>query len=342
MRPGGLLDARGEALDTAALMEMVREADYLLIGETHANPCDHTAAAQILSGLIAAGIPFDLGLEMLPREQQSFLDAQPSRAKLMELWEKHWGYPFALYAPIFDAILGHEIRLLALNVSWQTAQAFRDGRISPAHPSMPRTIIPPCPDQIQTLQRQFTLHQEMRDHHGPNFDSFIQVQSLWDSTMAETAISWHRQTQRLVVIIAGSGHVERGWGIPYRIQHLDPTARMVAILPWRSAENREDAQAPCTPSLRTIFFSCPTIQRSRLGMALRFEAEGIWIDAIDPGSRAEAAGLQPGDRILEAAGRPVFSAEDLHAAAMEAGKSQTPLTLQVERDGQKFTLTIPR
>lgn len=319
---------------------MAAEADYILIGETHANPCDHAAAAEILHALGAAGVAFDLGLEMLPKESQSFLDRHPPREALAQHWDAAWGYPFALYAPIFDAALAHGARLVGLNVPWKLAQDFRDGRLSPDHPALPRILIAPCPEQERALAEQFTLHQKMRPESTTTLHDFLRVQSLWDSIMAETAIHWRRQHQRPMVILTGAGHVERGFGIPYRIKTLEPQARMLAILPWRNASSQDDAVSPCTPHLRTIFFVCPSTQRSRLGMLLDF-AEAITVRSVEPGSRAEEMGLRPGDRIHAISGTPVHTAEDLHSAAAAAARRGEAMHFTVERDGQTITLTIP-
>lgn len=324
------------------LAAMAQEADYVLVGEAHANPCDHAAAAEVLHALAAAGIVFDLGLEMLPRDSQPFLDAGPSREDLARHWDASWGYPFALYAPVLDAARTHGARLVGLNVPWTVAQDFRDGRILPGDPRLPRAVLPPCPEQTESLQRQFALHQPLREGPGPQLEGFVRVQSLWDSVMAETATQWRRQHGRVMVVLAGAGHLERGWGIPYRLQALDPSARLLVVLPWRDADSLADGQSTCVPGLRTAFFACPMTQRSRLGMTLDFGADGIVVRAVEPGSRAEATGLAPGDRITAVNGTPVRSAEDLHAAAAAAARRGEATAFTVERGGQTITRTVPR
>ncbi|MEJ5242481.1 MAG: ChaN family lipoprotein [Desulfomicrobiaceae bacterium] len=336
----GLLSAQGTPLSASALTAMAAQADYILIGETHANPCDHAAAAEILHALAGAGIRFDLGLEMLPRESQPFLDQHPSREDLARHWDAAWGYPFTLYAPVLEAARAHGARLVGLNVPWALVQDFRDGRLAPDHPALPRALIPPCPEQERGLAEQFALHQKMRPESATKLSDFLRVQSLWDSVMAETAIQWRRQHHRPVVILTGAGHVERGFGIPYRIAALEPEAKMLAILPWRDASSQEEAVSSCTPHLRTAFFVCPPTQHSRLGMLLDFR-DTITVQRVEPGSRAEAMGLQAGDRIVAVGGTPVHTAEDLHSAAATAARRGEAMRFTVERHGQTITLTMP-
>ena len=65
------------------------------------------------------------------------------------------------------------------------------------------------------------------------------------------------------------------------------------------------------------------------------------VESVEPGSKAESAGLMAGDVLVEAAGRPLTEAMDLHFAAMAASRQNKPLKLTVKRAGQTISLTIP-
>lgn len=62
------------------------------------------------------------------------------------------------------------------------------------------------------------------------------------------------------------------------------------------------------------------------------------VSAVEPGSPAEMAGLQKGDRIVALNGRPVTEWEELSKGIKESGG--TPLAVQILREGQEKTLTI--
>ncbi|MDR3044141.1 MAG: ChaN family lipoprotein [Desulfovibrio sp.] len=66
-------------------------------------------------------------------------------------------------------------------------------------------------------------------------ERFLLVQSLWDSAMAHQAVRVRVAHGGPVVILAGGGHVEFGWGIARRIRLLDPDARVLLVMPWRIA-----------------------------------------------------------------------------------------------------------
>ncbi|MDX1624636.1 MAG: M20/M25/M40 family metallo-hydrolase [Gemmatimonadota bacterium] len=69
---------------------------------------------------------------------------------------------------------------------------------------------------------------------------------------------------------------------------------------------------------------------------------GIVVEAVIPGSPAEAAGMAPGDRVVEVAGRAIASIYD-YVAALEEHPVDRPLQLTVvRREGPRSLLVHPR
>jgi outer membrane protein assembly factor BamB len=65
----------------------------------------------------------------------------------------------------------------------------------------------------------------------------------------------------------------------------------------------------------------------------------VTIDSVHPGSPAEAAGLEAGDRVVRLAGREVASYEDLQSV-LAAHRPGDTVPLTVERDGKPVELTL--
>ncbi len=99
-------------------------------------------------------------------------------------------------------------------------------------------------------------------------------------------------------------------------------------------------------AVRRIELASPRFQdlhdrRGYLGQLELKEADGLVVGAIVPGSPAAAAGLQAGDRLLEAGGdKPeAVATRDEFNKVLDAVRPNQSLTLVVERAGQRHTLT---
>jgi uncharacterized iron-regulated protein len=173
------------------------------------------------------------------------------------------------------------------------------------------------------------------------FENFVTVQSLWDTQMAARALYARAVAGRPVAVIAGAGHVANGWGIARRLAVLDPSAKVVLVMPWRGGEAPDAEAAP-------YFFACPAAQKSRLGMTLTQDqpapgkpAALPLVTAVAPGSPAAKAGLLPGDAVVAAGGHPADNLSVLHKAAIEAVKDGKALSLTVSRAGETLAIDIP-
>lgn len=355
--PEALLDASGKPVSPPAFAAGPARADYLLIGEEHPNPCDHLAQAGLVRRLAAAGARPAIGLEMTPADFQPVLDAfNAGKLAVADLpralaWKTTWGYDFGLYAPIFETARQFGLPVFALNAPTGLARKVGRQGLDTLPPSeratLPGTILPPSPEQVDELRELFAQHAAMLEKASPKptgrdrFADFLAVQSLWDTQMAERALLARALYNRPVVVIAGGGHVERGFGIGRRLAVLDPKARVVTIMPWRGGELPD-------PALAGLFYACPAIQKSRLGMTLSHEAPApgkpaapLLVTAVVPGSPAAQAGLLAGDAVTAAGSHEAKSLATLHTAAIEAAQANTPLTLTISRAGETLSVAIP-
>lgn len=363
---GSFLAASGQILSAAEVIRLAMDRDFVLVGEGHTNPCDHAAQARIIEDLVQAGQRLAIGLEMLPVTVQPVLDRfnarQITAANLgREVgWEKLWGYPYDQYLPILELAEAHGLPVVALNIPRAVLTKYRDGGEAALTPDertlIPSRVIEPSPEQKKALREQVGLHQTMREAGQAKnattvpraampgmTERFFLVQALWDSMMAEQARMWRATLNRPLIILAGAGHVEHGWGVEYRLRVLEPAARILAVMPVRDEEDFM-AQADPTPRAHpgeTIFFACAAQHKSRLGMTIVFEAEAMRVDTVEPGSAADRAGLQAGDILIAAGGANLTEATDLHFAAMAASRQKKPLRLTIRRGSQTQTVTLP-
>ncbi|MBF0480958.1 MAG: ChaN family lipoprotein [Desulfovibrionaceae bacterium] len=367
--PGSFLTADGLATSTAGLIAKAAGARYILLGESHTSPCDHLVQAAALAALAEAGLRPAVGLEMVPADKQPALDDfNAGKLGVAELekavdWPHVWGYDYAMYAPIFAAAKAHGLPLYALNAPAalirEAAEKGLDNLAPQQRALLPARVIAPPADQEQSLREEFQAHQAMghraktgqtgqidqaaaAPEQNPgerpamakaSFERFLFVQSLWDTQMAQRALAAFTAAGRPVVVLAGGGHVEFGYGVASRLAVLDPGAKIVSVLAWRGG-------APPEPGQADVYFYCPETHKSRLGFQVEIRDGKAAAIQVEPGSKAERAGMLAGDVIAAAAGKPVTTLADLHQAAVAALAAGQPLTLTIARPGGEVGLTI--
>jgi serine protease Do len=69
------------------------------------------------------------------------------------------------------------------------------------------------------------------------------------------------------------------------------------------------------------------------------ERDGLLVRVVEDGGPADQAGLRTGDLLVEADGRPLTDADELHEALDQVGEDQT-LTLRVVRGTDELTVTV--
>lgn len=78
-----------------------------------------------------------------------------------------------------------------------------------------------------------------------------------------------------------------------------------------------------------------------LGLKLQKDAQGVVITDVDPDSDAAERGLQPGDRIVQASGRPVRNVADVSAAVAAAKSLNRPSVLLFVERGKNARVFVP-
>lgn len=347
---GDFVSVTGEPLSLDDVLKLARDKDYILIGEDHRNVCDHVVQQRVLAALAESDTPPVVGLEMVAADKQPVLDdfaagmvsVDGLEAELE--WNERWGAPFSLFRGHFEIIRRHSLPVAGLNVpSAVTRKIARQG-IDALDPDerawLPAEIVPAPNAQVPYLDAVLDQHAGLNDRE-PHTDEatrrerFFLVQSIWDSAMAEQAVALRRKYDWPVLVLAGGGHVEHGWGIARRISRYDPGARILLLMPWRGGEFAADAA--------NAFFFCPETYRSRMGMTLAATGRGgLLVERVVRGSRADEAGLRPGDLLTSASGVRLDQLMDLHMAGFTVHEADAPLVFTVVRGDRSFTINVGR
>ncbi|HAZ60573.1 MAG TPA: hypothetical protein DCY89_03250 [Gammaproteobacteria bacterium] len=178
---------------------------------------------------------------------------------------------------------------------------------------------------------------------------FIEVQLTWDRAMAAAihATLAAPDGPTHVVTLVGGGHVGRDRGIPLQLADLGltDTVSLLPAAPSAACPGPEGAELAVDARfiLPPVAEQTPTpAGRPRLGVALGTDTRGARILAVEPGSLAEREGLAVGDIILELAGHPCESPEQVVAAVRgQPPGTWLPITIQRGEERREQVLRFP-
>jgi len=353
----------GRTVTLDALLDTLSGRPAVLLGETHTSPEDHRWQLHTLAALHGRTANMVMGFEAFPRRLQPVLDRWVAgeieeRAFLEQSeWDDVWGFPPPLYMPLFDFARMHRIPMVALNVErslvarigkegWDAVPAeAREGigRPAPADPSYIAALSRVHKAHPNTMgDRAFATSPEA-DAASPAFRRFIEAQLTWDRAMAEAIATAHaRPGNPLVVAIVGRGHAEYGFGIPHQMADLGLKGAAVLVT-WPSGRDCAELLLDDGTAVADAVFgitaneSAASPHGPKLGVRLGPANQGVRIEEVAAGGVAAAAGIEVGDIIREAAGRPVSQPGDL-AATIRRQPFGTWLPLTVERSGRSLDL----
>ncbi len=344
-RSGDLLTGQGDRLTLEQLTVLAQGADYILIGESHRNTLDHAVQARIIEALAGSDTPPAIGLEMASVAQQPVLaQFEAGRVRLEELeesldWKGNWGHPFALYRSIFALAEKYSLPVAGLNVPTALMKTVSEEGLEALTPEERKMF--PARIVEQSREQESYLLEVMREHSGKDADNpqqvkrFFLAQSIWDSQMAEQAVALRTKYHWPVVVLAGSGHVEKGWGIARRIKFIDPTARILSISPLRLVREFETQES-------AAYYYSPAMRVSQMGYTLEVGEQGLLVVEVGRGTRADFAGLRPGDIVEMVNNDSVQVLFDLHKVGVKAHDQDQPLVFTVRRGGKLYTLDFGR
>lgn len=318
----------------------------IYIGETHDNPASHRLQVETIQALHAnSKRNLAIGMEMFNPKQQpvlnAWIDGKLSEKEFIQQsnWYETWRIDYAYYRDLLNTLRELKIPIVALNISTQDKMAAMSGNT-------------PLPTHIDPYYRETMLgYFEGHSHGSAKPDSFIQIQSLWDDTMAKTIVTFLQQPDHLndqMIVLAGDNHIRHGYGIPRRVfQQLPLGYTLIGNKDLEVDDSKKehymDVTLPEVPLpayhylVYTRYEAGP--KRQQLGIMLAEKDETVIIEEVIKDSVAERYNLQAGDRITAIDDTTVSTPFDVIYAI---GQCQTgdSLLLSFLRDGEPLKITI--
>ncbi|MEJ1397228.1 MAG: ChaN family lipoprotein [Candidatus Sedimenticola sp. (ex Thyasira tokunagai)] len=308
------------------------EKRVIFVGETHDNYAHHLKQLEVIEQIHRGHTDIAIGMEMFQRPFQQILDAyiagdlDEQEFLRKSEWFERWRYDYRLYRPIIQYARENGIPLVALNASAEIKRRVSEvgfAGLTPEEQSdVPSEIDRSDAVYIERLRNVFQQHPVNSKH---DFDRFLDVQLLWDETMAETASLYlQAHPERKMVVLAGSGHLMYGSGIPQRVERRLGEAGVV-VLPGASITVEPGvADFVLFPKMQAL------PKNGLLGIYMDNAEKGVLVSELSPEGAAAAAGLKKGDTLIELNGKPVTVTSDVRIELM--GKTPgTPVRVQVQR-----------
>ncbi|MDI6745103.1 MAG: ChaN family lipoprotein [Thermodesulfovibrionales bacterium] len=292
-------------------------------GEQHDQFAHHDTQLKIIKGQHAKNKKLAIGMEMFQRPFQGALDdyiaGRISEKEFLKKSEyfKRWAFDYNLYKPILDFAREEKIPVVALNMRREiTAKVSKGGLDSLSNEEkkeIPGQMDFSDNEYRDRLMKVFKMHRNTKDR---NFDFFYQSQVLWDETMSMSIDEFLKKNPDYqIVVLAGSGHIQYGSGIPKRTFRRNGYGYALILSDVDMEKNIADY----------IFYpqSMEGVTPPRLMVSLKEEEGRVIIEGFSENSISEKAGLNIGDVILSLDNEPISSVEDMRIHLLYKKKGDT-------------------
>lgn len=233
-----LFDTRNRSLVPSSYLQSLLKRDagslfdrVIVSGEIHDSVTAHNTQLAVIDAArkLPDRRPVVLGLEQFYRSHDDFLaqyvDSKITLDELMDRtkWSTTWGYDVSLYQPIFEYCREHSVPMCGLNVSSSVTEKILQVGIS----ELPFAIKRSLPSNMDFDNVQHFKHfrdlvvggHDLGPHADTLLNRYYQVQVLWEEWMSQSAayiLQSHPGFR--VIALVGSGHVERRFGFPDRLE----------------------------------------------------------------------------------------------------------------------------
>jgi uncharacterized iron-regulated protein len=233
----------GEPVPMETALDDMSGTRIVYVGEFHTIMRHHEFEVDIIRGLAQRHPNISIGMEMFTSEQQPVIDrwlsSQESVSVLIDnLGEDRWTNLMD-YASVLLAARDLKIPVIGLNISNGIVRKVSRGGLASLSEAE-KTLVPPDVEPINPLYAKL-LSLKLKVHRAfqeKSLERIIFAQALRDTVMAENITRYLKGVntkERLLVVIAGSGHLNYGFGVPERVnRRIDASSRI--ILPSESGE----------------------------------------------------------------------------------------------------------
>ena len=347
--------AGGTVLTPADLPARLASVRLLLVGEEHTAMESHRVERRVLEELANAGRHVLVGLEMYPYGEQPSLELWVG-GKLSEKefvdqsrWYKNWGYNWGYYRDIFLLAGEKQMPMFAINTPREVVAAVRKkgftGLTEEEAAHIPAKIDTENADHFRLFKASFGegFHTGMSE---ADLKKMHEAQCTWDATMAQNAVAALKKSagdeKAILVVLAGSGHVQYGLGIERQAAHLF-SGRIATLIPVAVRDEKGKPVRSVRASYANFVWgvareSDPLFPELGVSTRPAEGGKGVSVINVEKKSVADRAALAVGDVIVSMDGTAVEDRETLNRLVAEK-KWCDSARLALRRGGNPVNVT---
>jgi uncharacterized iron-regulated protein len=303
----------------AQIMQNIDGARVVLVGETHTRLDHHLVQLEILKQMHQKSLKLAIGVEWFQQPFQKHLDAyvagEISEHEMLKLtgYFERWRFDYRLYQPILQYAREHGIPIIALNASRELMHALSASGFD----DLPAELKQQLPESYDWSDKAYEKELRLIFDEHPNypgkFEDFLRGQLTWDESMAESAAQYlDENPESRMLILAGSGHIMYGYGIPNRIKRRIDVEQLTILV--------SEDHLPVSENIADflVLSEEQSLEPAGLiGALLETEGKLLVIKGFSDNSAAKDAGLTKGTVITGVDTETVESFADFKLAVMD-------------------------
>jgi len=210
------------------MVDDLATARIVYIGEVHTIRRHHGIQTEILNRLAERNMKLALGMEMFSAHQQEILSRWQKGSESVEdlvraLGAGHWTN-LPDYGPLLVLARKLGVPILGLNADdglvRKVARQGIQGLSESEKRQVPDEVSPVDPLYDRLLRLRLKVHKAFQDR---SLDNIVLAQAVRDEAMARALVGFLTSAEgkdRIVLVIAGTGHISYGLGIPSRVTRM--------------------------------------------------------------------------------------------------------------------------
>lgn len=318
------------------IIDNMMTSRVIYVGESHTRYEDHVLQLRVIRELYDRDPKIAIGMEMFNRTTQKvlnkYLKGGLSEREFLKKshYYKMWGYDYRLYRDIINFAKKHDIPIIALNTEKEiVGKVYKEGGLAALSKEEIKSLPPErdlsVPGYRERIASVYNLHDTPEKDNGDKLNDFLQAQTIWDETMAESVAKYlKKKSDYRMVVIAGQGHTIKDSAIPLRV------ARRLSVK-QTVIHNAQDQDIDPSSVDYLLFVEPENLPpQPMLGVLLEEKDSSVLIKSLSPHGKAKEAGFKENDRIVAIDKNPIASLEDVK------------ITMLYKKMGDKATFRIKR